>query len=140
MEDYSEMRWWIGPSEEHYDCDLSPGSTREDAIAEGRGQYGDDQGFWIIRASKSAPFLPDAAKINELFLSINEDLGGEDVYFGEDFAVLPEAEAELTESFQKLYSEWLTKNNAWPHVYTFGKTEGQEFIPPIEGENDNGTA
>ena len=34
MEDYSEMRWWIGPSEEHYDCDLSPGSTREDAIAE----------------------------------------------------------------------------------------------------------
>lgn len=141
MADDDQFRWWIGCNGEHFDSDLPPGSTREDAIAEGRSQY-DGDAFYIIEATKCEPSLPDAEEINNLFIERNEDLGGEDFYFGEDFSASPEQQAELTEAFHKLYSEWLTKHNLWPHVYNFGRTRNAEAIPetPSEGETENGTA
>lgn len=134
------FRWWIGSNGEHYDSDLPPGSTREDAIEEGRRQYYGDA-FYIIEATKCDPSLPEAEAINNLFIEMNEDLGGEDLYFGEDFKSSPEQDAELTEGFQKLYAAWLDKHNLWPHVYSFAATRNDEAIPetPSEGEPENGT-
>lgn len=120
---------------------MPAGSTREDAIAEGRSQYGGDA-FHIIEAMKADPSLPDAETINDAFVAMNEGLGGEDMYFGEDFIVSPEQQDELTEDFQKLYAAWLDKHNLWPHVYAFSATRNAEAIPeaPSEGETENGTA
>lgn len=136
----NDFRWWVGRDGEHFEVDLPSGSTREDAIAEGRSQYGDDA-FHIVEAKNGNPSLPEAEAINNLFIGMNEDLGGEDMYFGEDFSTTPEQDAELTEGFQKLYSAWLDKHKLWPHVYAFSATRNAEAIPetPSEGDLENGT-
>lgn len=130
MEEKDEgWRWWIGTDEERYSLELPAGSTREDAITEGRAQYADDEGFFIILARMGVPSLPDGQDLFEMFTDKNEDLGDPDGdNFGADVVITKDAEDELTAKLHEAFAAWLDKHKLWPQVYTFAGTCNAEYI------------
>lgn len=126
----TKWRWWIGRNSERFDYDM--GGTREDAIKEGRGQYGDDEDFFIIEAVHNEARLPDGARFLEMFIDMNEDHGDpEGDYFGQDLPTKGEEVDELTKDINAVFTAWLDKHNRWPHVFTFGQQRNLERIPAL---------
>lgn len=134
-----DWQWWYGKSTERME---GSAPTREDAITEGRGAYGEDE-FIILEAANAEPRLPDASDLLDLFCGKNEDLGDPEggEIFGENLNGTQEQRDELTTRLQDMLSDWLTRHKAWPHVWPFSHWRNEEVIPAIEdGEQKGGAA
>lgn len=128
--------WWAGRDGEHYEINEN---TREDVIRVGKETF--DESFHIVEASQDANYsFPDADRLWEIFTEDNEELGGEDNYFGENVVITPEAEADLTKSFREMFCAWMERNSIAPYVYTFTAQRNAEFIEvgqdPDEARDD----
>lgn len=128
-----KFSWWAGQSDEHFSINEN---TREDVIERGRAEF-DGEGFHIVEASQDKDFsFPDGGRLWEQFIEGNEDLGGEDNYFGEDVTVTPEQEKELGDAFKALFEGWMERHKLEPYVYVFTATRNNEFIPGTNPDPD----
>ncbi|WP_319520145.1 hypothetical protein [uncultured Martelella sp.] len=132
-----EWQWWYGKDTERM---AGSAPTREDAIAAGRGEYGEEE-FVILEAAKAHPRLPDADDILGVLTEKNEDLGDQEGDgFGHDLGGTQEQRDELTTRLQDTLSDWLTHHKAWPHVWTFSCWRNEEVIPATDDVDQEGGA
>lgn len=128
------FRWWVGRGSQPETYSTSE-DTREAAIQVGKDEFG-DSGFTIVEADKDVARIMDGGDLWERFIEINEDLGSEDVYFGEDDAPTDEQAAELTTEFRGIFQAWMDRHKLNPSVWKFGTTRNEEYFPPIQSETD----
>lgn len=129
------FHWWVasGSRPEHYG---QYEETREAAIQVGKDEFGDD-GFTIVEADKEVPGIMDGDDLWERFIENNEELGGEDSYFGENQSPTQDQFSELTTEFHGIFQAWMDRHNLNPHVWRFGTTRNEEYFPPINSETDD---
>lgn len=97
--------------------------TRDEAIAEGRAQHGDDAAFWILEGARpdAASFMPDADDIIErMHESASEH--------GEAAEEYPDVSDEAKAELDAILTAWARKH-AEPRFW-IGTGEPEKIEPP----------
>lgn len=131
-----DYQWWAGYHEER--CDVGPFDTREDCIAEFRGQYGDDAAGFLFEAAQGAihisHYLPDSGRLMEQVCE-NFSEGQECDEDGDCRIVLTaEQERSLHEAIKAAVDKWQLDNNYLPLPWVFTHVRVQENIEPLVNE------
>lgn len=125
------FKWWLASGEDD-ECFSGPFASRDEAIDEGRGQYGDDETFYVCEADKtvmrcSIDAESHADRILEELCENNLECFGED---GPDdpWAHVTHAHRALGRAIEDAVSDWLaaTPGKTW----TFDTVRNGEYIEP----------
>lgn len=122
------MQWWYSQDEERWN---GPCETREDAVAEGRGEY-DDEAFMVMEAEQGDFDLsPGAYRILDWLDDHNSDLidPDGDGCFG---SLSKEISDDLSEMVEATIKAWVAKHKLSARAFMFTKQRGAETIPAPE--------
>lgn len=130
-------KWYSGDNNESYSC--GPFDTREEAIDEARGLYGDDIGVHVTEAYKEQLKLSSyiSSDTVEAILEQAEecvaDLGDE---YGDHltFDVSSEQQKDLREMLRAAVDAWQEKHGLKFTTWCFTDTRNEAFIEPEEDE------
>lgn len=124
------FRWWWAIGIKDAEFYNGPCETRDQAIAEARGDDGDEYGFVIIEADRSVPktTIFDAGGVFERYNEWNEECWGED---GADIDCTREQELDLEAMLAAAFDEWFKKHGIERRGWAFGTTRNQETFQPI---------
>lgn len=103
-------------------------ATKEEAIAEGRENFGDDAAFYVgVGAEISIRPTASDEMIERLSETAYEECGDA----GEDYLyrLSPELRTDLDDRIEKAVGEWLTQNELWPAIC---KIEQIEEVRPLQ--------
>lgn len=126
-------KWYSGNNNEIYSC--GPFDTREEAIDEARGQYGDDVGVHVAEAYKEPLKLSSyiSRDLVETLLEHAEecvaDLADE---YGEHvtFDVSGEQQKDLRAMLTATVNAWQEKHGLKFTTWCFTDTRNEEYIAP----------
>lgn len=124
----SNWKWYAGNNDESYAC--GPFDTREEAIEEARGQFGDDTGIHVIEAIKGEVRLRDYIGASSILEEAEErayDLRNEDC--DENiFDVSTEMEKDLAVMLRTACDAWQIKHDLRFIPWCFTSSRNSEFI------------
>ena len=131
----NNWKWYAGNNDESYAC--GPFDTREEAIEEALGQFGDDTGIHVIEAIKGEVRLCDYIGASSILEEAEErawDLRNQD---SDDniFDVSLEMEKDLAVMLRTACDAWQIKHDLRFIPWCFTSTRNSEFIA---SEVDNG--
>lgn len=128
-----EYRWWAGLHEEH--CDILDMATREDAIAEFRGQHGDDVGGYLWEAAQAPLHIADFLPASDTLLETIAENFLESEKCGEDeecpFVLSPIQEISLHEAIRAAVDKWQLDNQYLPTGWLFTHYRSEDTIEPL---------
>ncbi len=132
----NNWKWYAGSNDEYYS--VGPCDTRQEAIDEGRGNFGHESGFYIIEAEKVNLTLADYIGADVVLEEAEEracDLGDED---GTPiFDVTEDQEKDLISHLRNACDAWQTKHNLIFVPWHFTNSSNAEFIEADKaGQND----
>jgi hypothetical protein len=125
--------WYAGLNDESYTLLHGQTMSRDEAVAEARGQFGDDVDLYFIEAVKDE-FTGWSVDVDQILERIEEDnyeLGDQD---GDGFLIgdTPEQRRDLEQMLTATLKAWAEKHEIKPRVWAFGATRNAEFLPAIE--------
>lgn len=135
MTDQSQWNWYYAASEEGpY---TGPFAAREDAIAEGQGDY-DGAGFWVGEAKNPPVRLADWIGADWILERAGESLFDNDRVCaefddGDVFVCSKEQEADLIARLKVACDEWQAAHSLVFTTYTFEQMRNVEFVEAMEG-------
>lgn len=125
----NKWKWYAGSNDEHYA--IGPCETRDDAIQQGRVDFGDDVGFYIIEAQKVHIRLADYIGADNVLEEAEErayDLTNED---GDPiFDVTEDQYKDLSSRLRTACDEWQKAHAINFIPWAFTSTGNAEFIEP----------
>ena len=122
------MSWWYTQDEEWWN---GPCETREDAIADGREDYGADN-FEICEAEQGMYGTPRFYDIEELMNNINEertDPNGDGIFHS---GLRPEQEHALEHAVREAIQTWMEANGMRTTAWAFENMRNRETIPGVD--------
>jgi len=125
----NSWKWYSGDNEENYS--YGPFDTREEAIDEARGGYGDDVGIHVIEAIKGEIRVRDYIGADHILEEAEErayDLRGE----GDDniFDVTLDQEKDLAVMLKTACDAWQIKHDLRFVPWVFTSTRNAAYIAP----------
>lgn len=135
MNDQRHWQWYQARHEEG--SYSGPYATREDAIAEGRGEWGDDDdvGFWIAEATDPPVKLSEWIGADDLLERAEESIFDNDRASMEwddlIFDASKEQEADLKARIIAACDEWQKAHKLTFHCSTFESMRNVEYIPGL---------
>lgn len=122
--------WWVGSSDEYLNIG-GPFSTREEAIAEGRQDCGDDP-FYICFAGLHHWAAPNAETVIEDWVDRSDDLWFDDGFPGFSGPDAKEKERAATNDLQTVLNDWFHRHHEMlptPTAFAFHR-DGEWFNLP----------
>ncbi|GGA99890.1 hypothetical protein GCM10011491_30200 [Brucella endophytica] len=132
-----DWKWYVGDNDGIFD--VGPCDTREEAIEEARGQYGDDMGIHLVEAVKDEIRLADYIGATSILEEAEEraydlcDPEGSDPLFG----VTGDQASDLSARLRKACDEWQEAHNLRFVPWAFTRTRNAEYVEPAEASHDN---
>lgn len=123
-----EWFWYYSRGSDPESC-YGEFDSRDEAIGEARGMYGEDEEFCIVEARKKhrRELIVDADAVMELILDSNEDQWGED---GFDDYVGPEGGVtKAGEDLNEVLKAWMERHyHIYPRPWVFAETRNLEVF------------
>lgn len=133
MTNQRDWQWYQARHEEG--SYSGPYATREDAIAEGRGEWDDDFGFWVAEATNPPVMLSDWIGADDLIERAEESIFDNERASGEwddsIFDASKEQKADLKERITAVCDEWQKAHGLTFQCSTFEAMRNVEFIPGV---------
>lgn len=126
----NDWNWYAGRDEETFS--VGPCADREEAIQQGK-DYFDEDGFFIVEATKAVWAPPVADRIITDMLENSDDL------FSEDYPELTgtvEQQMLAESELQRLLDEWMDKYRdiIFPTPWAFAASRNAEYIPGVSDD------
>ena len=126
-------KWYSGNNNESYSC--GPFDTREEAIEEARGMYGDDVGVHVAEAYKEplklSSYISD--RIVETILEhADECVADHGDEYGEyiTFDISDDHAKDLQNALSRAVDAWQAKHDLKFTTWCFTDTRNEEYIEP----------
>lgn len=122
----SAAAWWAGDNEEFFR--IGPCGTREEALGEARGYFGEEATIHLIHAAIADWCAPGGDQVIDMMIDNSDDLFVEDGF--PDMAGTKEAVAAAEAELDHLLATWLAKHRAiFPDPTSFGWIGEREILP-----------
>lgn len=125
--------WWATGSDSEPETYNGPCATRDEAIAEARGNDGEELGFVIVEADRAVPSneIFDVDYVMERYEECNEECWGED---GMDLDVTNEQGRDLEKMLAETFDAWFKKHGIGRCGWCFETMRNQETFQPTVAE------
>lgn len=121
--------WWAVGTRDPEVC-TGPCDSREQAIAEARGNDGNEEGFIILEADRMVPSTEifDADDVLGRYGEVNEECWSEDSF---DLECSREQERDLESMLNETFAAWFEKHGIGRGGWAFHTVRNKETFQPV---------